>query len=237
MDTAVFFENFLPALFALLLAMDLLLAVSSRLLHCIRLVAFQGLIIGLIPLAMWQWTTPPHTELIVIAVLNIALKCVLIPYLLARTMRSAHVCRELEPLVGYGTSLLIVLASAAFSFFFCRELPLPGENVSFLAAPVAFTTILTGLFLIVSRKKAITQAIGFLTFENGITAFGAGMALEYGLVVELGILLDVFVLVFVMGIAVFRISREFQHIDSDRLNTLGDWSGDDENDAEMKGEN
>ena len=107
----------------------------------------------------------------------------------------------------------------------------------FLAAPVAFTTILTGLFLIVSRKKAITQAIGFLTFENGITAFGAGMALEYGLVVELGILLDVFVLVFVMGIAVFRISREFQHIDSDRLNTLGDWSGDDENEAEMKGEN
>ena len=189
MDTAVFFENFLPALFALLLAMDLLLAVSSRLLHCIRLVAFQGLIIGLIPLAMWQWTTPPHTELIVIAVLNIALKCVLIPYLLARTMRSAHVCRELEPLVGYGTSLLIVLA------------------------------------------------IGFLTFENGITAFGAGMALEYGLVVELGILLDVFVLVFVMGIAVFRISREFQHIDSDRLNTLGDWSGDDENETEMKGEN
>ena len=101
MNTASFFENFLPALFALLLAMDLLLAVSSRLLHCIRLVAFQGLIIGLIPLAMWQWTTPPHTELIVIAGLNIALKCVLIPYLLARTMRSAHVCRELEPLVGY----------------------------------------------------------------------------------------------------------------------------------------
>ena len=140
MNSATFFENFLPALFALLLATDLLLAVSSRLLHCIRLVAFQGLIIGLIPLAMWQWTTPPHTELIVIAILNIALKCALIPYLLARTMRSAHVCRELEPLVGYGTSLLIVLASAAFSFFFCRELPLPGDNVSTLAAPVAFTT-------------------------------------------------------------------------------------------------
>ena len=50
--------------------------------------------------------------------------------------------------------------------------------------------------------------------------------LEYGLLVELGILLDVFVLVFIMGIAVFRISREFQHIDSDRLNKLGDWSED-----------
>ena len=74
MNSATFFENFLPALFALLLATDLLLAVSSRLLHCIRLVAFQGLIIGLIPLTMWQWTTPPHTELIVIAILNIALK-------------------------------------------------------------------------------------------------------------------------------------------------------------------
>ena len=77
-----------------------------------------------------------------------------------------------------------------------------------------------------SRRKALTQALGFLIFENGITAFGAGMMLEYGLLVELGILLDVFVLVFIMGIAVFRISREFQHIDSDRLNKLGDWSED-----------
>ena len=58
--------------------------------------------------------------------------------------------------------------------------------------------------------------------ENGITVFGAGLMMEYGIFVELGILLDVLVLVFVMGIAIFQINREFAHIDTDRLNRLGD---------------
>lgn len=217
----------LPAVcFALLFAMDLLLVTSSRLLHCIRLVAIQGLIVGLLPLALFPWSsdTIPETGLWITAVLNVTLKAGIIPFLLARTMRSANVCRELEPLVGYSTSLMIVMLIAGGSMLLCRALPLPGENVSILTVPAAFTTLLTGLFLIIARRKALTQALGFLTFENGITAFGAGMMLEYGLFVELGILLDVFVLVFIMGIAVFRISREFQHIDSDRLNKLGDWS-------------
>jgi len=77
--------------------------------------------------------------------------------------------------------------------------------------------------VIVSRRKAITQAIGFLAFENGIYVFGNGLLIENGLVVELGILLDVMVLIFVMGIAVFQISRGFEHIDSDRMRQLGDW--------------
>ena len=76
-----------------------------------------------------------------------------------------------------------------------------------------------------ARKKAITQAIGFLAFENGIALFGTGMMLECGLAVELGILLDVFVLVFVMGITVMRINRAFEHIDSDKLVLLGENSG------------
>ena len=226
-------EHLIDFILAVFLITNLMMAASSRLMHCVKVVMIQGLLLGLLPLFMGHF----ESSHMIAALLNISIKGIALPYLLIAAIKRADVCRELEPLVGYGTSLLIVLAAAAFSFFFCGELPLPDENISFLAAPVAFTTILTGLFLIVSRKKAITQAIGFLTFENGITAFGAGMALEYGLVVELGILLDVFVLVFVMGIAVFRISREFQHIDSDRLNTLGDWSGDDENEAEMKGEN
>ena len=94
--------------------------------------------------------------------------------------------------------------------------------------------MLTGLFIIIARKKAITQAIGFLVFENGITVFGTCMMLEYGLVVELGILLDVFVLVFVMGIALFHINREFEHIDSDKLNSLGDWTDPEKEDAEKE---
>ena len=120
--------------------------------------------------------------------------------------------------------VLIALLITGGSFLFCRNIDWTGHSASLLSAPVAFSTILIGLFIVIARRKAITQAIGFLVFENGITIFGTGMTLEYGLIVELGILLDVFVLVFVMGIAVFQISREFDHIDSDRLNKLGDWN-------------
>ena len=131
-------------------------------------------------------------------------------------------------MIGYSFSILIALLIAGGSFLVCRRIDLAELAVSPLSAPVAFATVLIGLFIIVARRKAITQAIGFLVFENGIAIFGTGMALEYGLIVELGILLDVFVLVFVMGIAVFQISREFDHIDSDRLNKLDDWHGSEE---------
>lgn len=212
-------------LFVAILGVDLLLVAASRLLHSIRLVAVQGFLLGILPLVMWNWTdAPPHAELIFIAAVNIGLKGLVLPWLLARTMRSAHVCRELEPMIGYSFSILIALLITGGSFLFCRNIDWTGHSASLLSAPVAFSTILIGLFIIIARRKAITQAIGFLVFENGITIFGTGMTLEYGLIVELGILLDVFVLVFVMGIAVFQISREFDHIDSDRLNKLGDWN-------------
>jgi hydrogenase-4 component E len=81
---------------------------------------------------------------------------------------------------------------------------------------------MTGLFIVIARKKALTQVIGFLVFENGITLFAAAAMREHPWIVELGILLDVLVLVFIMGITVFQISREFEHIDADRLNLLTD---------------
>ena len=80
--------------------------------------------------------------------------------------------------------------------------------------------MLVGLFLIIGRKKALSQVLGYLVFENGIYAFGVGVAYEAPLLVELGVLLDVFVAVFVMGIAIFHIRREFDSIDTTRLETL-----------------
>ena len=79
-----------------------------------------------------------------------------------------------------------------------------------------------GLFLIVSRKTALMQVVGYLVLENGIYIFGMALAQEEPLLVEMGILLDVFVAVFVMGIAIFHISREFDHIDVDQLTSLKD---------------
>ena len=143
----------------------------------------------------------------------------------------SRVKRELEPLVGYAGSLAIVLALAALTFYFWIRCGVAPAGTPKLAPPVAFTTMITGLFIIVARKKALTQVVGFLIFENGITVFGLGMAVECGLLVELGILLDVLVLVFVMGIAMFHINREFSHIDADRLNHLSEVEEDETDDS------
>ena len=85
---------------------------------------------------------------------------------------------------------------------------------------MAFHAILIGLFLIISRKKAVTQVLGYLGLENGIYIFGIALVKEATILIDLGVLLDIFVAVFVMGIAIFHISREFDHIDTDRLSTL-----------------
>lgn len=208
-----------------LLMTGLALVSSSRILHCIRIAAFQGLLVGLLPL--FAALSGAHGALagaLTIAVVNIAVKSVLLPSLLARTARMADVRREVEPFIGYPASIMTLAVAVAASFWLCSMLPLPSGVLSPLAPPVALSSMFAGLFMIVSRKKALTQAIGFLCFENGIYIFGSALLIEQSLVVELGILLDVLVLIFVMGIAVFQISRGFDHIDSDRMTQLGDWS-------------
>ena len=204
-----------------LLITDLVLVISGRLLHSIRWVAIQGILLGLLPLLLHE--SGFGVQMLILAVINLSVKGILLPLLLIRAMRKADVRRELEPFVGYTASLILLLAATAICFGFCRYWNIAPGAASPASVPVAFTTMVTGLFIIIARRKAITQAIGFLIFENGISMFGICMMLEHGLMVELGILLDVFVLVFVMGIALFNINREFAHTDSDKLNSLGDW--------------
>ena len=207
--------------FTAFMALCLMLSASSRLVHCIRLVAGQGILLGILPLLMWNWNGGmPGAEIWGAVFVNILVKGVLLPLLLIRAMHKAGVRRELEPLAGYSWSLLIVTVTGALALWLSSSLNIPG--VPMLAIPAAAMTVFTGLFIIISRRKAITQSLGFLGFENGIALFGVAMHLEYGFFVELGILLDVLVLVFVMGITVFQISREFEHIDADRLNLLTD---------------
>ena len=208
-------------LMAFFLLSCLMLASCSRLLHCIRIVALQGILLGVLPVVMWNWTKAlPGCEFWLSAAINIVVKGIVLPLLLIRAMHKAGVKRELEPLVGYSWSLLFVFIAGALALWLEKILNIP--NVPPLAIPAAALTVVTGLFIIISRRKALTQSLGFLAFENGIALFGVAMHLEYGFFVELGILLDVLVLVFVMGITVFQISREFEHIDADRLNLLTD---------------
>lgn len=209
---------------ALFLLADLALAGSGRLNHAIRLVAAQGWAVGVLPLSLWDWSggESASARLWIVAAVNMLVKGVALPMLLAYAVRKANTCRELEPIVSFRLSQLIVFAMAVGGFAIGSQLGIRGTLASELAIPVAFTTMGAGMLLICARKKAITQVLGFLVLENGISVFGAGILLEHALVVELGILLDIFTLVFILGIAIFQINHTFSSTDTDRLNHLGD---------------
>ncbi len=201
--------------------MNLMVVSSSRLTTCIRIVAVQGIFTGLLPLIVGS----AHftSGMIVFSVVSISLKGFVFPRLLSRAQREANVRKEVEPIGGYPLSLLMGVAMFLISCWISSHLPYTRPLFSEMAVPVSLATLFTGIFIIVSRVKALTQVIGYLVLENGIYLFGAALLVEQSLLVELAILLDIFVAVFVMGIAIFHISREFDHIDTQNLSELKDW--------------
>jgi hydrogenase-4 component E len=202
----------------LVMLTNLKLLGSSRLGASIRVVAAQGVMLGLLPVLAHVHELSLHFA--ALAVGTVALKGVVFPWLLFRALREAEVTREVEPYVAYITSILIGLAALAASFWLGGRLPVSTVEPSSLLVPSALFSILAGLFLIVARKRAVNQVLGFLVLENGIYTFGVGIVAETPFLVELGVLLDAFVAVFVMGIAVYHINREFDHIEVDRLDRL-----------------
>ncbi|MEK7270173.1 MAG: NADH-quinone oxidoreductase subunit K [Planctomycetota bacterium] len=202
-----------------LILANLRLLGSSRLVGSIRVVAAQGAALGLLPL-LSGGSGPIALRAAVIAAGTILLKGVIFPRLLLRTMRGVGVRHEMEPFVGYTSSLLAGFAGLAISFWIASRMPLAGRQIPALVVSTALFTILTGLFLIAARRTALNQVLGFLVLENGIYVFGLSAVEEVPLLVELGVLLDLFVAVFVMGIAIYHISREFEHVDVDELDRL-----------------
>ena len=192
---------------------------SSRMSACIRIVALQGILVSLVTLAAPLEGLTVHV--LIMAAASGVLKTVVFPRLLARTLREVNVRREVEPFIGFTTSVLAGTAALGISIWIASRLPLPGPVRSSLVVPTALSTMLTGLLLILSRRKALSGVIGYIVLENGIYTFGVALALREPVIVELGVLLDVFVAVFVMGITIFNISREFAP-EADRLDSLKD---------------
>jgi hydrogenase-4 component E len=199
---------------------DFHLLATSRLAAVIQTTVLQAIALSAFMLTMADKPWP--MLLIFLALVTLTVKGIVLPWLLTRAMREAGVQREIEPIVGYSASVLIGMALLGLSFIIFKPLKISLAAESSFLLPGALFTTLTGLMMIISRKNALTQVAGYLVMENGVYTFGAALAVEEPLLVEMGVLLDVFVAVFVMGITVYQISREFDHIDTDRLSELKD---------------
>jgi hydrogenase-4 component E len=204
-------------LIGLAMGFSLVALASSRLPSVIRAAAFQGMILGLLPLLLEEKF---HWLVVAVAIGTITVKGFIIPNLLRRALRAANIDREVEPLIGFVPSLLIGAAATVGATVFAGELPLRPEHAQTLLVPGAFATVVCGLILLMARTKAISQVCGYLILENGIYLFGLLLINSTPLLVEAGILLDLTVAVFVIGIIVDRIQREFDTLDTRKLTSL-----------------
>lgn len=204
------------------LILDLLQVSTRKLKSAVWLNALQAALLGFMPIIISGGELEFHIVTMSVAILIV--RGVVIPQILLWSVRSAPVSLESKSLLDQGTTLAIAAVLIGISFGIGINLPLPDSipHFSDLLVPTAFATIILGLFMLVIRTQALMQVIGYLTIENGIYLFGLALVRETPVVVELGILLDVFVGVFVMGIVLFHISQAFEHLDTTELSQLRD---------------
>ena len=217
----IHYGSFVDLLLIILVVGNVLLLGSSRLVTCIQISAVEGLVVTILTVAL-------HTGEIGVRVLALALSSMLIkvglfPWLLVRAVRVAHIKKEIEPIIGYAASLIAGVFIIALSLWLAARLPIPGKAANSFILMVAFFTIFTGCFLIVSRTKAITQVIAYLVLENGVYLLGIPFVGEAHFLIELGVFLDLTVGIFIMGIMIHQINREFDSLDVKHLSQLSDW--------------
>lgn len=206
-------------LVALIILSNFMLVATSRVNKAIQTTVVQGVLLGLIPLAMGLGR---HRHILFMVVAAIAVKGWFIPFLLRRALRQIHIHREVDPYIGYTLSLMLCALGTGLSLVLSHILPLKAGTKDILLVPAALSTLFTGFLILVSRRKALTQVVGYLVLENGIYLFGLLLIEDMPMLVETGILLDLFVGVFVMGIVINHIRTAFDSTDTRHLAELKD---------------
>lgn len=185
----------------------------------VRLLAIQG--IALSALAVTEGVHDRDGALVGIGVAVVALRAVVLPWLLARAVGTEDVeRRESEPLVNTTASLLISAMLTILAYAVSRPLvsldPRPATRV----APAAIAVVLIAVFVMVSRRRAVSQAVGFLLLDNGIAATAFLLTAGVPMIVELGASLDVLFAVLVLGVLTGRMRYLFGATDLDQLREL-----------------
>lgn len=207
---------FADQMLVLVLLVNFIVLGTSRLVLAVRAVALQGVALGMLPILIY----PPNAHLIGITVGIILVKGVLIPFLIMKALENAHISREQHPLIEFVPTVIIGAILTGLSFVFSEKLPVLPEHQNLIFVPTAISTIMTGFLLLAVRRKAVSQVTGYLILENGIFIFGLLLSTAMPLMVEAGVLLDLLVAIFVMGIVINQIGREFNSLDTSRLTSL-----------------
>jgi hydrogenase-4 component E len=216
---AVSWDLQLLNLFAsLLLLLSFSMLSQRRVVSLVNLLALQGVMLCAATLLLAWRTGEGH--LFLSAALTFAMKVVLLPWLLYRLVRQLGVYWETEPLINASGTMLAGVLIVIFSFGLAQPISELASTSTRSALGIAVSVILLAFLMMITRRKALTQVVGFLSMENGLF-FGA-MSATYGMpmVVELGVALDVLVAMLVLGVFFFQIREQFDSLDLHHFETL-----------------
>ncbi|MCC6302745.1 MAG: formate hydrogenlyase [Gammaproteobacteria bacterium] len=220
MDGLTLDLQILNALAALLLLLSFAMLAQRRIVRLVNLFALQGAVLSLAT-ALLAWRTGDG-QLYVSAALTLLLKVILLPWLLHRLIRRLEVYWDTEPMLNIVGTMLVGLLIVVFAFGLAQPITALASTATRSAIGIAVAVILLAFLTMITRRKAMSQVVGFLSMENGLF-FGA-MSATYGMpmIVELGIALDVLVAMLVLGVFFFQIREQFDSLDLNNLESLKD---------------
>ncbi len=210
------FHDLINGVLVIVLVLNLFALGSSRILTVIRIAAAQGALLSVLPLLNSSAGWPSLAA----SAGAIVLKGFVIPFMMGRSLRAAKIKREVEPFIGFFPSVLLGAGATGAALLLSTQIPLEASQTGTLIVPASIATIVVGFLILTTRYKALTQVIGYLILENGIYLFGLLLVEALPLVIELGVLLDLFVGIFVITIITNRINDTFASMDTRRLASL-----------------
>lgn len=205
---------------AFILVSSFLVLATKRLYVHVRLYATQSFFLALVAFLVAAFGGEPH--IFIAAALTFIFKVILMPFWFRRIINRLNVQQEAQLTLNVPASLIVAAGLVLGADYLTRTILETNQTfeLSRNVLTVSLSVVLMGLFTMVTRKKALTQVIGFLTIENGL--FLAGIAITKGMpmIVELGVFFDVLVAVFIMGVLLYRINETFDTINVEKLTKL-----------------
>jgi len=194
------------------------MGLSKRLNTYTAVLAFQGIILfGVAFIELIQINAP---NLLFVLLETIGFKTIAIPWFLNYVIRRNKITRESDPFLPDFVSVVIVTAIVIGSFLLSNAIQ--DTHIKKILFVAALSALFTGLYFIISRKKIITHVMGFLVIENGVFILSLAVGTEMPLLVNIGILLDIFASVFLLGVFVNKVGDVLQEQDVDQLRNLKD---------------
>ncbi len=218
MSTLTWDLQLLNTLAALFLLLAFAMLSQRRVVRLVKLLSLQGVLLAGATLLL-AWRTG-ETHLYLSALLTIGLKVILLPLVLHRLIRRLGVYWDSEPLINISGTMLIGLLVVIFAFGLAQPIAALASTAARNGIGIAVAVVLLSFLMMITRRKAMSQVVGFLSMENGLF-FGA-MSATYGMpmIVELGVALDVLVAMLVLGVFFFQIREQFDSLDLHHLESL-----------------